>query len=110
MRNDQNIAGRFAHAISIEDYDFLDQSYEVARLWVEHKGSAACLIQPNNLDEPEMFGMLMVDCVRHAARAYAQTLDITEGDALERIWTGLDAERDKNTTDLDTVQNFGKAN
>ena len=104
------VAGRFAHAISVDDYDFLDQSYEVARLWVENKGPATCIIKPDRLVKPEMFGMLMVDCVRHGARAYSQSLGITEGEALERIFAGLDAERDRHTTDLDTVQNYGKAN
>ena len=93
-------------AIAVDGYDFLDNSVEVARLWVEDRGPATCLIQPDRLAEPEMFGMLMVDAVRHAARAYAQCYGMSEDRALERIWQGLDAERGTNTTGLDTVQDF----
>ena len=96
--------------ISIAGYDFLGDSVEVARLWIENDGPATCLIQPDILAEPEMFGMLMVDTIRHAARAYSQCYGISEEDALQRIWAGLDAERDHNTTGLDTKQDFGKTN
>lgn len=98
--------GRFDNAIAVDDFDFLDQSHEIARLWVEDGAGATCLIQPDKLELPEMFGMLMVDCVRHGARAYAQAHSISETDALARIWNGLDAERERNTTGLDTVQNY----
>lgn len=110
MFGKKNKGGRFENAISVEQFDFLDQSHEVARLWVENGAGATCIIQPENLESPEMFGMLMVDSIRHGARAYAQALDITEADALSRIWAGLDAERNHSTTDLDTVQNYEKPN
>jgi hypothetical protein len=96
--------------ISLAGYDFLESSVEVARLWVENGGPATCIIQPERLSEPEMFGMLMVDTVRHAARAYSQCYGMPEGEALERVWAGLDAERDQHTTPLDTLQNYGKTN
>ncbi|HEY6965787.1 MAG TPA: DUF5076 domain-containing protein [Erythrobacter sp.] len=96
--------------IDVEGFDFLDRSVEVARLWVQNGGPATCIIDPGLLQQPELFGMLMVDTVRHAARAYAQCYGMTEGEALDRIWTGLDAERDMNTTPLSTIQDHGKPN
>ena len=110
MVEENKSQGRFANAIAVDDYDFLDQSCEVARLWVENNGPATCLIQPDRLAQPEMFGMLMVDAIRHGARAFAQAHDIRETEALQRIWSGLEAERDRNTTNLDTVQDFEKPN
>jgi hypothetical protein len=49
--------------------------------------------------DPFAFGLAMVDCVRHAARAYAGAVNIDEEAALARIWEGLDAERAAPTTD-----------
>ncbi len=108
MFGNKNKGGRFDNAISVKDFDFLDQSHEVARLWVEDGAGATCIIQPEHLEKPEMFGMLMVDSIRHGARAYAQAQDIPESEALARIWAGLDAERQHSTTGLDTVQNYEK--
>ncbi|MEP2102479.1 MAG: DUF5076 domain-containing protein [Parasphingorhabdus sp.] len=108
MFSKKNKGDRFDNAISVEQFDFLDQSHEVARLWVEDGAGATCIIQPENLEKPEMFGMLMVDSIRHGARAYAQAQGISEDEALTRIWAGLDAERNHSTTDLDTVQNYEK--
>jgi len=93
-------------AISIGEYDFLDASVEVARLWVEDNGPATCIIQPERLSEPEMFGMLIVDAVRHGARAYSQCYGMSEEEALTRIWKGVDMERAHNTTGLDTLQDY----
>jgi len=36
-------------------------------------------------EEPDMWGLLLVDIARHAARAYARESDYTEQDALARI-------------------------
>lgn len=92
--------------IDVGGFDFLANSTEVARLWVENEGPATCIIQPDKLAEPEMFGMLMVDSIRHGARAYSQCYGMSEEDALKRIWDGVDMERANNTTELDTVQDF----
>ncbi|MEM9501687.1 MAG: DUF5076 domain-containing protein [Pseudomonadota bacterium] len=94
------------NAIDIDGFDFLDNSTEIARIWVEDKGPATCLIQPDRLEKPEMFGMLMVDTIRHGARAYAQCYGLSERDALKRIWQGVDMERANSTTELDTIQGF----
>ncbi len=100
--------GTHPDAISIEGLDLLDKSVEVARLWVENEGPATCIIQPERLEEPEMFGMLMVDAIRHGARAFAQCYGLTEEDALRRIWQGVDAERGEPTSPLETIRNYGQ--
>ena len=94
------------NALSVKEYGFLENSYEVARLWVEDGGPASCIIKPDNLVTPEMFGMLMVDTVRHAGRAYAQYLGVTETDALARIWAGLDEHRNGPCRSIRTIQDF----
>lgn len=99
----------FRGALSVDGIDVLENAVEVARLWVENNGPATCVIQPGVLQQPEIFGMLMVDCIRHAARAYAQSNGLSEEEALARIWEGLDMERDNHTTGLDTVQDAGKS-
>ena len=97
--------------IDVAGYDFLDGSREFARLWCEPEGPFSCLIEPRNLGpDPFIFGMAMVDTIRHAARAYAQAVGITEEHALEVIYEGFDAERAKNTTGLDTIQDMGEPN
>jgi hypothetical protein len=94
-------------ALQVSGIAALAKSVEVARLWVENGGPGTFIIDPDRLQSPEMFGMMMTDCVRHAARAYASASGMTEGEALERIWTGLDDERDRHTTDLYTIQESG---
>ncbi|MEM8724909.1 MAG: DUF5076 domain-containing protein [Pseudomonadota bacterium] len=96
------------NAIDVDGFDFLKDSVEVARLWVENEGPATCLIQPDRLEQPEAFGLLIVDTIRHGARAYAQCYGMTEEEALERIWQGVDMERSHHTTGLDTVQDFDR--
>ena len=92
--------------IDVSSFDFLSDSTEVARLWVEDNGPATCLIMPDKLKRPETFGLLMVDAIRHGARAYAQCYGMSEREALQRIWSGVDMEREHHTTDLETVQDY----
>lgn len=81
-------------AISVDGVPNINQSVEVARIWIKNAGHANFFIQPDNIKGPEMFGELMTDCIRHAAIAFSQARGITEGEALDRIWEGLDNERD----------------
>ena len=78
-----------ARAIFVDGLEILDKSYEVARLWVEDGGPATCIIQPERLESPEMFGLLIVDTIRHAAVAFSQCYGTSEADALARIWSGV---------------------
>ena len=43
-------------------------------------------------DEPDMWGLLLGDIARHAARAYARESDYAEDEALSRIIDMFDAE------------------
>ena len=53
-------------------------------------------------EEPDMWGLLLVDIARHAARAYARESDYSEEDALERIVEMFEAEIDR-PTDMGTT-------
>ena len=94
----RNKAGR-AGEIDVTAFDFLGNSVEFARLWHEPDGPFTCIIEPRNIGaDPALFGMAMVDAIRHGAKAYAQAIRIPEEEALARIWEGFDAER-ANPTD-----------
>ena len=43
-------------------------------------------------EEPDMWGLLLVDIARHAARAYASESGYTEDEALQRIVDMFEAE------------------
>jgi hypothetical protein len=81
----------------------LKNSAEVARIWVTDHGPSTVVIDPGVLDEPFAFGILMVDTIRHAARAYAHAQGITEAQALILIWGGVDAERARPTATPQTI-------
>lgn len=85
--------------IDLSDIDMLDNAQEFARLWSQQGGVQTCIIEPRNIGaDPALFGMALVDAIRHGAKAYAQAVRIPEADALVRIWEGFDAER-ANPTD-----------
>ena len=85
--------------IDVSGFGFLAGSAEFTRMWNQPGGSQTCIIEPANLGaDPALFGMAMVDAIRHGAAAYAQAVNITEAQALERIYQGFDAER-ANPTD-----------
>jgi len=43
-------------------------------------------------EEPDVWGLLLVDVARHAARAYARETDLSEDEALQRIVDMFEAE------------------
>src|ERR1700759_3498133 len=53
-------------------------------------------------EEPDMWGLLLVDIARHAARAYARESDYSEEDAVEPIVEMFEAEIDR-PTDMGTT-------
>ena len=80
--------------IDVSEVDILDGSQEFVRMWYGEDGGATCLVEPRNLDpDPFIFGLVMVDCIKHGAKAYARALGIGETEALTRIFEGFDAER-----------------
>ena len=86
--------------IDLSSCDFLHSSREFARLWSEPDGNETFIIEPANLGaDPALFGMAMVDCIRHAAIAYARAVNVSEQHALERIMMGFQAELENPTDD-----------
>lgn len=97
--------------IDVAEFDFLRDAHEFARLWAQPQGPMTCIIDPHALGpDPFLFGMAMVDAVRHGAKAYAQALNIPEEDILARIWEGLDAERGNPTDTPRQINPEGRTN
>ena len=72
----------------------IDGAREFLRGWSRPDGRTACFVNPVPVGpDPALFGLVLVDCVTQGAKAYAQAVDITEGEALARIWEGVDTER-----------------
>ena len=67
-----------------------DEATEVLRAFVIDGGLSIAFTRA--FEEPDMWGLLLVDIARHAARAYARESDYTEEDALERIVEMFEAE------------------
>src|SRR6266404_8429205 len=63
---------------------------EVLREFVVDNGLSIAFTRA--FEEPDMWGMLLVDIARHAARAYARESEYTEGEALRRIVEMFEAE------------------
>ena len=69
------------NAISLEKGDKLtDQSHEIMRVWITNGAGSSVWIDAGALQDPYIFGYLMADTVRHAARAYATTWSIDAPD------------------------------
>ena len=96
--------------IDLTDFEaMIEGSGEFLRAWHSSESGACFFVQPENLEaDPFIFGMAMVDMARHAARAWSQAVNVTEGDALARILEGFDAERAKPTTDIKQI--YGDTN
>ena len=67
-----------------------EDATEVLRAFVVDGGLSIAFTRA--FEEPDMWGLLLVDIARHAARAYARESDYTEDEALTRIITMFDAE------------------
>ena len=67
-----------------------EDATEVLRAFVVDGGLSIAFQRA--FEEPDMWGMLLVDIARHAARVYAREADYTEEDALRRIVDMFEAE------------------
>ena len=67
-----------------------DDATEVLRAFVLDGGLSIAFTRA--FEEPDMWGLLLVDVARHAARAYARESDFTEAEALARIVEMFEAE------------------
>jgi hypothetical protein len=72
--------------------DVIDRAdaVEVLRAFVVDGGLSIAFTRA--FEEPDMWGMLLVDIARHAARAFSRETDITEDEALARIIEMFEAE------------------
>jgi len=67
-----------------------DDATEVLRAFVVDGGLSIAFTRA--FEEPDMWGLLLVDIARHAARAYAREGGYTEDEALARIVDMFEAE------------------
>jgi len=71
-------------------------AFELARFWVSPEAARSyVLIGYQERWTPELLGALLVESVHTAAAAYAARTNMSEGDALQRIWHGFDDERER---------------
>jgi Domain of unknown function (DUF5076) len=77
-----------------------EDATEVLRAFVLDGGLSIAFTRA--FEEPEMWGLLLVDIARHAARAYARESDYSEEEALDRILEMFGAELER-PTDLGTT-------
>jgi hypothetical protein len=67
-----------------------DDATEVLRAFVVDGGLSIAFTRA--FEEPDMWGLLLVDIARYAARAFARESDYTEDEALTRIVDMFEAE------------------
>jgi hypothetical protein len=72
-----------------------DDATEVLRAFVVDGGLSIAFTRA--FEEPDMWGLLLVDIARHAARAYARESAYSESEALNRILDMFEAEIDRPT-------------
>lgn len=80
------------------------QSHEVLRVWVTNEAGSTFCIDAGLLEDPYVFGYLMSDTVRHAAKAYATLWGKDESEMLEQIVGGLSEELRRQEGDITTIQ------
>jgi hypothetical protein len=78
-----------------------DDAVEVLRAFVLDGGLSISFTRA--FDEPDMWGMVLVDIARHAARVFEKEGVMSEGEALQRIAAMFEAELG-NPTDLGTTR------
>ena len=67
-----------------------EDATEVLRAFVLDGGLSIAFMRA--FEEPDMWGLLLVDIARHAARAYGRESEFTEQEALTRIIEMFEAE------------------
>ena len=72
-----------------------DDAVEILRVFVLDGGLSMAFQRA--FEEPDMWGLLLVDIARHAARAYARESGYTEDEALTRIVEMFEAEINRPT-------------
>ena len=77
-----------------------DDAIEILRTFVVDGGLSIAFTRA--FEEPDMWGLLLVDIARHAARAYGRESGYSEDDALTRIVDMFEAEINR-PTDVGTT-------
>ena len=72
------------------DVEGREDATEVSRAFVVDGGLSIAFMRA--FEDPEMWGLLLVDIARHAARAYGRESEFTEDEALRRIVDMFEAE------------------
>ncbi len=72
------------------DVESRDDAIEVLRAFVVDGGLSIAFARA--FEEPDMWGLLLVDIARHAARAYGRESQFSEDEALRRIIEMFEAE------------------
>jgi hypothetical protein len=72
-----------------------EDATEVLRAFVLDGGLSIAFTRA--FEEPDIWGLLLVDIARHAARAYARESEYTEDEALSRIVEMFEAEINRPT-------------
>ena len=105
------MAGRIGE-IDVSEFDFLGDSLEFARFWSEPEGEQTFIIEPRHLGaDPFLYGMALVDAIRHGAIAYSHAVGISEEQAFARIMEGFQAELENPTDEARPIENpEGKPN
>ena len=92
------------NAIPLEHGDNLtDESREVARIWVTNNAGSSVWIDATVLEHPNVFGFLMADTIRHAARAYAHAWNLDEHETLQAIVDGVGQELREQFEEITTI-------
>jgi hypothetical protein len=74
--------------------DLPKDAFELARFWVTGERSFVAVGRPERWS-PELLGSLMVESLHTAAQIYAAAGEMSEAEALERLWHGFDEERER---------------
>ena len=91
--------------IALENGDTLtEDSHEVARVWITNNAGSSVWIKAFMLEDPRVFGFLMADTIRHAAKAYAGAWNLDENEALQAIVNGVAEELREQFNDVETIQ------
>ena len=89
----------------------LENSREFLRMWAQPDGPVTCFIDPSAIGaDPAIFGMAVVDALRHGALAYAQAVGIGEDQAFARIMEGFAAEMNHPTDEPRPLDGEGEPN
>jgi hypothetical protein len=78
-------------------------AHEILRTWIADGNMLVALDLA--FEDPEMWGVLLVDIARHVARSYVDTGRFTEAEALTKIRTLFDTEWG-DPTDLGTTHDL----